>query len=194
MSITLNHLPFPSDILPGGEPTTTLPRLNVTIDFVLAGKAIFTVDNGRGAHYTYKVRAWVPGSGDMHKDQYPDADPVAPTTVYLAYLLTGPDRSHDWKYMGTVKMVSWPNIDNKGGRDERLVFRTSPKALPSTTGKPTDALAWALRVISYQQSLAVATIRHMELCGRCGRQLTEPESIARGIGPDCWEFMMQEGR
>ena len=26
-------------------------------------------------------------------------------------------------------------------------------------------------------------------CGRCGRQLTDPESIARGIGPECFGMM-----
>jgi len=26
-------------------------------------------------------------------------------------------------------------------------------------------------------------------CGRCGAELTDPESLARGIGPDCWQTM-----
>jgi Family of unknown function (DUF6011) len=30
-------------------------------------------------------------------------------------------------------------------------------------------------------------IMHSGSCGRCGRELTNPESIERGIGPDCWE-------
>lgn len=32
-------------------------------------------------------------------------------------------------------------------------------------------------------------VRHHNRCGRCGRELTVPESIERGIGPDCWEKM-----
>jgi hypothetical protein len=32
-------------------------------------------------------------------------------------------------------------------------------------------------------------VRHEGQCGRCGRALTHPDSIDRGIGPDCWEMM-----
>lgn len=31
--------------------------------------------------------------------------------------------------------------------------------------------------------------QHIGACGRCGRTLTDAESRARGIGPDCWEKM-----
>jgi hypothetical protein len=29
---------------------------------------------------------------------------------------------------------------------------------------------------------------HEGRCGRCGRALTVPESVERGIGPECWEL------
>lgn len=32
-----------------------------------------------------------------------------------------------------------------------------------------------------------AGLRHAKRCLRCGRTLTDPESISRGIGPDCWD-------
>jgi len=32
-------------------------------------------------------------------------------------------------------------------------------------------------------------VRHEGTCGRCGRKLTHPESIDRGIGPDCAAIM-----
>lgn len=32
----------------------------------------------------------------------------------------------------------------------------------------------------------MAELHAAQLCGCCGRQLTDPESIDRGIGPDCW--------
>lgn len=31
---------------------------------------------------------------------------------------------------------------------------------------------------------------HEGCCGRCGRQLTDPASIVRGFGPDCWEVIV----
>jgi hypothetical protein len=33
-------------------------------------------------------------------------------------------------------------------------------------------------------------VRHEGICGRCSRALTHPESIDRGIGPECWNKMM----
>jgi hypothetical protein len=30
------------------------------------------------------------------------------------------------------------------------------------------------------------TVRHEGICGACGRKLTTPESLARGVGPECW--------
>jgi hypothetical protein len=34
-----------------------------------------------------------------------------------------------------------------------------------------------------------AEVMHEGRCACCGRPLTVPESIERGIGPDCWEKM-----
>lgn len=34
-----------------------------------------------------------------------------------------------------------------------------------------------------------AEIWHEGACGRCGRPLTVPESIHRGIGPECWKWV-----
>lgn len=35
----------------------------------------------------------------------------------------------------------------------------------------------------------LVVFRHEGRCGRCGRPLTTPESIDRGLGPDCAEAM-----
>ena len=32
----------------------------------------------------------------------------------------------------------------------------------------------------------------MSRCGRCGRLLTDPKSIARGYGPHCWAILQAE--
>ena len=32
-------------------------------------------------------------------------------------------------------------------------------------------------------------IYHVGRCGHCGRTLTDPDSIARGFGPDCWKLL-----
>ena len=32
-------------------------------------------------------------------------------------------------------------------------------------------------------------VRHEGRCGRCNRELTHPDSIDRGIGPECWKYV-----
>lgn len=39
---------------------------------------------------------------------------------------------------------------------------------------------------SGQQDTSLYEIRESDLCGRCGKALTDPESIARGLGPHCF--------
>jgi hypothetical protein len=64
------------------------------------------------------------------------------------------------------------------------------------------ALAWAPRATSASEWAVVMTLRYlagrdrrlleqaevfaMAHCRRCGRELTDPESIERGFGPDCY--------
>lgn len=36
-----------------------------------------------------------------------------------------------------------------------------------------------------------AGLRHAKRCLRCGRILTDPDSISRGIGPDCWSRIVR---
>ena len=43
------------------------------------------------------------------------------------------------------------------------------------------ALAWYLR----QPMTKAVTFLHAGTCGKCGRELTNPESIATGLGPVC---------
>lgn len=45
-----------------------------------------------------------------------------------------------------------------------------------------------IRTMSPQTSMELYG-QHIGRCGRCGRTLTDAESRARGIGPDCWEKM-----
>ena len=58
--------------------------LNISPEFVLGGNATFTVDNGKGEHYTFKVRQ------------------PKPEMPFFANLLTGPDNEESFTYMGMV--------------------------------------------------------------------------------------------
>jgi hypothetical protein len=130
----------------------------LTKDFILAGKAIFTVANDKGEHYTFKITK-SDGRGDK--------------TVYFAALLSGPDNEHSYTYMGLVNEISG-------------VPHTTAKSAYDKTSKPFKVLHWALGIVWGRNKLPNGyLLEHAGKCGRCGRTLTTPESIERGIGPEC---------
>jgi hypothetical protein len=86
-----------------------------------------------------------------------------PSRCVWVRVLTGPD---DYKYLG----VLWPD---------------SMKYHPKGTAPSSLAIAWLIRNLDNPQLLSLAEVWHEGKCCRCGRKLTTPESIARGLGPEC---------
>jgi len=127
--------------------------------FLTAGKAIFTVDNGKGEHYTYKV--------SQSKDG----------RVYFVSMLTGPDNSSSYTYLGLL------NLEN--GRI-RLTAKSGfgADSKPVKVVQWAVGMVW----YSDEAELPPGySIRHAGRCGRCGRLLTVPASIKCGFGPVCAE-------
>jgi len=134
----------------------------VSVAFLLAGKATFTVSNPKGERYTYRVS----------KVQDPGRKPV-----WFVGLLTGPQNESDYSYLGMVVT-----------QGSRLTVKTTLRSKLKADAKPVAVLAWALRVIGAKGSYTPPqgySILHSGHCGRCGRLLTVPESIALGLGPEC---------
>jgi hypothetical protein len=52
-----------------------------------------------------------------------------------------------------------------------------------TVGGKFDGRPWARLALER----VAAHAQRLHRCGDCGRELTDPASIARGVGPDCWE-------
>jgi hypothetical protein len=126
--------------------------------FALAGSAIFTLTSARtGVSFTYRMRA--------------NANPrssEAPT--HFVDLLTGPDNGASYKWVG-------------------MVYARARLVLPSTSWISREApsmraLFWTWDHRANPEAAGV-TVRHAGRCCRCGRTLTTPESIDRGIGPEC---------
>lgn len=132
----------------------------LTPHYILSGHATFTVANPNGRHFTYRVR-------EFHGS-------------HLVWVLAGPrnDCDRDYAYVGKV-------AEGAG------VFPTI--TLTTRSRYTEDALClkvarWALRVIWSGEALPPGySIEHDGRCRRCGRKLTTPESIARGLGPECAE-------
>ena len=124
--------------------------------FFTGGNATFTVDNGQGVHYTFKIRQ--PKGCDKH----------------FVSLLTGPCNETSYTYLGIVDTITG---------EVRLTAKSKYK--DDTT--PVKVIRWALKHAFTDKLLPDGyTLKHAGKCGCCGRTLTEPTSLLRGIGPECW--------
>ena len=94
--------------------------------------------------------------------------------IFFASVLTGPDNTTDYRYAGIVPSR------------ERTAFRTTKGSKLGPSAPSVRALEWFLRHLESEQ----VEVWHEGRCGRCSRVLTTPESVERGIGPECLERMM----
>ena len=124
--------------------------------YILAGRAILTVKSERsGNHFTYKVKA----ANDTKN----------------AYFVSVKNSSDGFLYMGMLKsfMGNWD-------------FILTPK---SKVGK--DASSFKVfkyivdRYINAYYPHNEMTLLHSGKCAKCGRELTEPDSLRIGLGPVC---------
>lgn len=102
------------------------------------------------------------------------ADPkpgTAPT--WFVSVFQGSDNEHDYLYLGFI-------------RGNKYVVGRNSQA--SETAQ--KAAAWTMPRLVTGQLPATVEFRTSGTCGRCGRSLTNPESIDRGIGPECWQILM----
>lgn len=147
----------------------------VTKQFVLAGKAHFTVELDADflarnkhlkAHYTYRV-SLKPASG-KYKDKW-----------FVSYL-TGPDNTRSYSYMGVVdpELGEVRLTDKSKVNEKSFVFRLINRVLD---------LVWKddIKPLVDQGF----HLHHEGKCCRCARKLTTPDSILRGIGPECLKHM-----
>ena len=133
--------------------------------FLLAGRALFTVSNPKADHYTFRVRGkeseWPIGSGRMSM------------TYFVSVKASG--GVYPYRYIGLL---------NKTTGDIKITAKS--EFLPGT--KEYDVAKWACNaVIALKQIPDGYHIEHAGRCGKCGRTLTDPVSIERGIGPECWK-------
>lgn len=143
----------------------------ITPVFAFAGQAIFTVEPSAEwcaktpesqPHYTYRI----------NKVDYPSG------TRWFANLLTGPDNTESYTYIGMVSP------------DSPHVTATQKSKLP-VTSIPSRILSRVLAAIvearGYEIEKAGWKVHHVGKCGKCGAALTVPESIERGLGPTCFK-------
>lgn len=108
-----------------------------------------------------------PKSGNRFTYQLRQSEPKpGQMPVWFVALLTGPNNERDWRYLGTIFADG---------------FRLTRKSCAGRDAPSVVAFQW----FSVRWEDARVSVWHEGACGRCGRKLTVPESIASGIGPVC---------
>ncbi len=129
--------------------------------FALAGNAVFTLV-GKSSRFTYKI------CKAPEKEGYP------PT--WFVKVLTGPQNESDYQYVGMLRRDVFGGSYRHGSKSKISEDAPSIKAFRWT---------WERVVCQGQRDLKVLEIWHVGKCGKCGRPLTDPQSIATGLGPVC---------
>jgi hypothetical protein len=94
----------------------------------------------------------------------------------MVSLLVGPDNGSDYRYVGILRRHGGP-----------LSFHPNKKGYAP---EACAAVAWFVRLVNLDKNdvfNAQCEFWHSGFCARCGRELTDPESIASGLGPVCRE-------
>jgi hypothetical protein len=162
------------DDAPNVEMRGTIQQPTLLLMHVLAGKSILTCRSRKtGERYTFRFSR-------------PDAEPGKKRPIWVSiyggpqgsYTATGGER-RNWSFLGTI----WPGTNE----DPTFRYRHSPKSKLPSDDKAARGAVWVAQHLHLMADklLEQAEWWHEGVCGRCGRRLTVPESIATGFGPEC---------
>lgn len=134
--------------------------------FFFAGKAIITIkSNLSGDHFTYKIT------------QALDGQTQKPVPVWFVKVLTGCNNSSHYTFIGTIF-------------EDKSKYIHSKKSKIGNKALSVVILDWFIRHLSSPKSkLDQCSVWHEGVCARCGRKLTQPESIQTGFGKECASIM-----
>jgi len=131
--------------------------------FMTAGKATLTfVSLKTSERFTYKVRL------------APKVKPTDPDCWFVS-LLNGPDNYLNYAYIGIIRR----------GDDHKLSFKWTSKSRVGEAALSVKGFKWAIVYFADSRMPNNLEVWHEGKCGRCGRKLTVPASIASGFGPEC---------
>lgn len=124
----------------------------LSLDFIFAGRAVFTVSNNSGDQFTFKIKKSKNGE------------------TFFANVLSGGYDSYT--YMGVIDKNTLQIYKGNKGID--------------SNAKSVKVIEWAVKCIKNQKPLPIGyAIQHAGTCGKCGKELTDAQSIEIGLGPVC---------
>lgn len=110
---------------------------------------------GARERFTYRVKKVPEGDG-----------------VFFVSVLSGPDNESAYQYAGLIRGET---------------FGRTAKSRITSEAPSLRAFSWWWSNLAAGRGDRVSRVQfwHEGRCGRCGRTLTVPSSVARGIGPEC---------
>src|SRR5208337_364296 len=132
----------------------------IVLQYIFCGKSTFTLQSvASGERFTYKISESAKRAGDNRPP------------VFFVSVLTGPDNSDNFNFVGTIF--------------ERKTFKFSPKAGYTSQSPSVRAFQWAFA--NFVGNIVPDKLKFWPSthCARCGRKLTVPTSVHNGFGPEC---------
>ena len=120
--------------------------------------ATFTVSNSE-KHFTFKIKAQTDKKDDTKK-------------VLFVSVMTGSDNENSFTYMGILNQST-------------LKLHATRNSKITEDDQRFKAFVWSVKMVACNTLPEGYKVQHEGRCGRCGRKLTNPESIAIGLGPEC---------
>jgi len=131
------------------------------VQFMTAGRATVTlVSKKTSQRFTYRLGATEDKS-----------------TIFVS-VLTGSDNESDYSYLGRIA----------SGPSGRIFWAGRKVPRPGDVGRDapsSKAFAWTWQNLVRGTLPEQLEVWHEGRCGRCGRKLTVPQSVAQGFGPEC---------
>jgi hypothetical protein len=154
-----------------------LPNKQAVEDYIYAGHAtitlLFKVSQVR---FTYKICV---SKQEIEANKLAVAegrlkDVVEP--VFFVKLLNGHDNEKNYCYIGIIR------------KTHGLIHTGASQV--SQNADSFKAFSWFIKAVQAVQNPeatmpAKLEVWHEDVCGRCGRKLTVPQSISDGFGPEC---------
>jgi Family of unknown function (DUF6011) len=138
-----------------------LTTIEDVVAFSTAGNATLTLRSVKtGNRFTYRIK----------KVQEPNSK-----VAFFVSLMRGPDNCNNYQYLGCV-YNDQAGLRYAHGRKSRITEQASSGIV----------FKWFWQKVINEKKLSPdLEVWHEGKCCRCGRKLTVPESVARGLGPDC---------
>jgi hypothetical protein len=175
MSDIFGDLGMDDDLSAGAEESSDLSELRNKFDTAAAARQFIEVGKTQNGSATVTLESLKTGTRYTYKiNQARDKESGLPQDCFFVGLLCGPNNDSDYKYIGRIaRSIFWAG-------------RKYPKPGDISKDAPSvRAFDWAWRALVRGSMPAQLAIWHEGKCGRCGRKLTVPSSVASGFGPEC---------